>query len=194
MKIKEPEWRIPTTLQPYRYDITIQPYFRSTEPPTYFDGKCRIWFQAVAATDKLIFHVQSLDINNATLRLEAINDPNFQTITGFRWTYDAVTSQVTVNLADYSQTFRANLNYSVSIDYIGYATHDLVGFYRSSYTDPSGQVHWLMTSQLEYIEARKSFPSFDEPGFKSVYKMTIIHDASLPTTMSNMPIVSRNNS
>lgn len=46
-----------------------------------------------------------------------------------------------------------------------------------------------MTSQLEYIEARKSFPSFDEPGFRSVFKVTIIHDDSM-IAWSNMPVES----
>jgi aminopeptidase N len=42
---------------------------------------------------------------------------------------------------------------------------------------------------MEYIEARKSFPCFDEPGFRSVYSMTIIHDETLKA-WSNMPIKS----
>ena len=132
-----------------------------------------------------------MDIDNSTLLIEAINDAGFSPLTAFSWTYDAVTSQVTVNLADFTRTFRAGLNYSLSVDYRGYATHDLVGFYRSSYV-VNGVTHWLITSQLEYIEARKSFPSFDEPGFKSVYKMTIIHDSSL-FAMSNMPVTSTTN-
>lgn len=45
-----------------------------------------------------------------------------------------------------------------------------------------------MTSQLEYIEARRSFPCFDEPGFRSVFRVTIIHDNSM-IAMSNMPIL-----
>jgi aminopeptidase N len=43
---------------------------------------------------------------------------------------------------------------------------------------------------MEYIEARKSFVSFDEPGFKAVFGMTIIHDKSLKTTLSNNVIKS----
>ena len=47
-----------------------------------------------------------------------------------------------------------------------------------------------MTSQLSYIEARKSFPCFDEPTFKAVFKIRIIHDSSL-TAISNMPVASK---
>lgn len=191
MSRKEINWRIPTALQPYRYEITIQPYFRVNEAPTNFSGTAKIWFQAIENTDKLIFHAMFLDINNSTLSIEAVNDPSFSPLNNFRWSYDDVTSQVTVNLAEYSRTFSSGLNYSLYVDYIGYTTHDLVGFYRSSYTNDNGETHWLVTSQLEYIEARKCFPSFDEPGFKSVYKMTIVHDNSL-TAMSNMPIDSSN--
>lgn len=40
---------------------------------------------------------------------------------------------------------------------------------------------------MEYIEARKSFICFDEPIFKSKFKIKIQHDVSLHA-MSNMPI------
>lgn len=46
---------------------------------------------------------------------------------------------------------------------------------------------WLIASQMAYIEARKSFPCFDEPIYKAIFKIRIIHDSSL-TAMSNMPI------
>lgn len=51
-------------------------------------------------------------------------------------------------------------------------------------------LRWLIASQLSYIEARKAFPSFDEPSFKAIFKLTIIHDSSL-NPISNMPIQSQ---
>jgi aminopeptidase N len=48
---------------------------------------------------------------------------------------------------------------------------------------------WLVASQMEYVEARKSFISFDEPGFKSVFRITLIHDNNT-TAMSNTQIKS----
>ncbi len=40
---------------------------------------------------------------------------------------------------------------------------------------------------MEYIEARKSFICFDEPEFKAIFKLTIIHDNSL-FPLTNMPV------
>jgi aminopeptidase N len=40
-----------------------------------------------------------------------------------------------------------------------------------------------------FIDARKAFLCFDEPGFKSIFKITILHDKSLQA-LSNMPIKS----
>ena len=40
---------------------------------------------------------------------------------------------------------------------------------------------------MEYIEARKSFISFDEPEFKAEFDIAIIHEENL-SAMSNMPI------
>lgn len=52
-------------------------------------------------------------------------------------------------------------------------------------------LRWLIISQLEAIEARKAFISFDEPSFKATFSIRIVHDASL-TAMSNMPVKSSN--
>lgn len=48
---------------------------------------------------------------------------------------------------------------------------------------------WIVASQLETVEARKSFPCFDEPEWKATFEITLIHDKSL-TAWSNMPIES----
>ncbi len=47
----------------------------------------------------------------------------------------------------------------------------------------------LVTTQMEAIYARKSFPCLDEPSFKALFKISLIHDKSLHA-MSNMPIKS----
>lgn len=167
----------------------MQPYFRATERPEYYDGKIWIHFRAVRDTPSMIFHALGLDINNSTLRLESSTDGAFTPLIAFAWTYDSVTSQVNVTLPN-GRLFRTNNNYSLYVEFRRIPGDDNLGFYRTSYLDNSGNRRWLITSQLEYIEARKSFPCFDEPGFKSTYKITIIHDSSL-NAISNMPVASK---
>lgn len=47
---------------------------------------------------------------------------------------------------------------------------------------------WLVASQMQPTEARKAFPSFDEPAIKAKFKITIIHDKNY-FAMSNMPVL-----
>ena len=46
-----------------------------------------------------------------------------------------------------------------------------------------------MASQMETVEARKSFICFDEPEWRATFKIQVMHDKSLKA-FSNMPILS----
>jgi aminopeptidase N len=70
--------------------------------------------------------------------------------------------------------------------YVGYLTDDNAGFYRSSYINENNDTVWLMTSQLESTDARKSFPCFDEPAMKAQFTIRAIHQNNY-TALSNMP-------
>ena len=42
--------------------------------------------------------------------------------------------------------------------------------------------------KFEFYDARKVFVSYDEPAFKSTFKVAIIHDRKMNSTLSNMDI------
>ena len=65
----------------------------------------------------------------------------------------------------------------------------LSGLYRSNYM-VGNETIGLASTQFEFTDARKAFPSFDEPSFKSTFVVTLIHDKHMNATLSNMPIVS----
>ncbi|KAJ7374182.1 hypothetical protein OS493_009526 [Desmophyllum pertusum] len=49
---------------------------------------------------------------------------------------------------------------------------------------------YLATTQFEATNARSAFPCFDEPAFKAVFHITVVHDVS-HKALSNMPLESR---
>ena len=74
------------------------------------------------------------------------------------------------------QTFRGTLN------------DKMAGFYRSSYKDAKdGSTKYIATSQMEPTDARRAFPSFDEPALKATFDITLIADKHL-TCLSNMDV------
>ena len=64
----------------------------------------------------------------------------------------------------------------------------MAGFYRSSYKDAKdGSTKYIATSQMEPTDARRAFPSFDEPALKATFDITLIADKHL-TCLSNMDV------
>ena len=65
------------------------------------------------------------------------------------------------------------------------------GIYQSSYEDPSGNVHYMATTQFEAAGARKTFPCFDEPEYKAIFDMTIASKYEEYSATWNLPEASR---
>jgi aminopeptidase N len=169
-------------LIPTSYDLTIQPLFKADQKPEKFNGKVKVNFNCEANTDKLVLHMVDLVLNNSTLKIESSSDKDFKPKSNFPWTYDPITHFLTFK---FDTSFKKGFNYTFSVSYVGLTNDVMRGFYRGNYKDNDGNQRWLVTSQMEYIGARRAFVSFDEPGFKAVFRTTIIHDKSLTTTLSN---------
>ena len=45
----------------------------------------------------------------------------------------------------------------------------LRGFYRSTFTDDSGVLRTIATTQMQATDCRRAFPCFDEPDFKAEF-------------------------
>ena len=81
------------------------------------------------------------------------------------------------NTAQLLQTFTGTLN------------DKMAGFYRSSYKDKDGNKKYIATTQMEPTDARRAFPSFDEPALKATFDITLVADKQL-TCLSNMDVKS----
>ena len=63
---------------------------------------------------------------------------------------------------------------TISCRFSGTLNDKLRGFYRSTYTGPDGETQTMATTQFESVDARRSFPCFDEPDRKAVFEITLI--------------------
>jgi aminopeptidase N/puromycin-sensitive aminopeptidase len=73
---------------------------------------------------------------------------------------------------------------SLDIHYTGILNNELRGFYLSK----TAKRNYAVT-QFESTDARRAFPSFDEPAFKATFGVTLVIDKG-DTAISNMPIAS----
>jgi puromycin-sensitive aminopeptidase len=78
---------------------------------------------------------------------------------------------------------------TLKIEFTGTLNEKMAGFYRSSYTTPSGEKRWAAVTQFEPTDARRAFPCWDEPALKAVFSVTLIAPADR-LALSNMPVVS----
>ena len=62
----------------------------------------------------------------------------------------------------------------LDIAFTGVLNDQLHGFYRSTYTDDSGAIHTIATTQFESTDARRAFPCFDEPALKATFATTLV--------------------
>jgi aminopeptidase N len=75
---------------------------------------------------------------------------------------------------------------TLTIHYSGFLNNQMAGFYRSSYTDISGQSQIMASTQFEALDARRCFPCVDEPAAKATFVVAL----TIPRNrqcFSNMP-------
>jgi aminopeptidase N len=72
----------------------------------------------------------------------------------------------------------------VSVHYTGILNNELRGFYLSK----TAKRNYAVT-QFESTDARRAFPSFDEPAFKATFSVTLVIDKG-DNAISNMPVTS----
>jgi len=168
-------YRLPRHVLPHRYEIRLEPDLTSAT----FSGVVNIALTVTQATGTIILNAVDLTISSATLegtadgRLDATVDLD-QAMQRCRLTFPRPLS---VGEAQLTLVFQGTLN------------DHLRGFYRSTYKDQSGATHRMAATQFEATDARRAFPCWDEPDFKSVFATTLVIDPSL-TAVSNTAVVS----
>nr|XP_025963802.1 aminopeptidase N [Dromaius novaehollandiae] len=178
-------WRLPTTLKPESYEVTLRPFLTPDENQMYvFTGNSTVVFVCEEPTDIILIHSNKL---NYTLQggfhtsLQALDGSSAPAITS-TW-LETTTQYLVVQLAAQLQQGRY---YSLFSIFTGELADDLAGFYRSEYEDGT-ETKVVATTQMEPTDARKAFPCFDEPAMKANFSVTIIHPSD-HTALSNMPV------
>ncbi|CDS36412.2 puromycin sensitive aminopeptidase [Echinococcus multilocularis] len=93
-------------------------------------------------------------------------------------------SSVSYQDSEFSGVGQLNLKFS------GKFANDMLGLYRSTYTDKRGKESNILATQFESVYARRAFPCMDEPEHKATFDISIV-GLDNQVALSNMPEISR---
>ncbi|XP_053673939.1 puromycin-sensitive aminopeptidase-like [Anopheles nili] len=158
-------FRLPNSTVPTHYTLRLD----TDVHQGIFDytGNVQIRLNVVEATDQIVLHSSRSVIENLQLRNSAglkVAVKNYE--------HDEEKEFLVINLASAlppnSGTYTLEIDFTNSIE-----RNDQAGFYRSSYEDDEGVTRYLGLTQFESVDARTSFPCYDEPGIKTTYDIII---------------------
>jgi puromycin-sensitive aminopeptidase len=173
----EARYRLPRTVTPNRYDLTLEPDLVTGT----FEGG-----QDVAVT--VHEPVTEIVLNAVDLRLSggwiAASDGRRIEVSKVR--LEAETERAHLEL---DATVEVG-DWSIHLDFGGELNDKLVGFYRSTYEGLGGDTEVIATTHFEATDARRAFPCWDEPDLKAVFGVTLVVAPGL-TALSNGPELER---
>lgn len=188
---KEPweHYRLPDTLAPSSYNVTLWPRLTPNENNLYiFSGHSTVVFKCVKDTNLILIHSNKLNFtmfNGYHAKLTGLNGAAAPSMT--RTFLEVPTQFLVIQLSGY---LKAGISYELFTEFVGELADDLGGFYRSEYTE-DGVKKVLATTQMQPTDARKAFPCFDEPAMKAIFHMTLIHPpdtVALSNGMNHAPV------
>lgn len=125
VRAEDGDYRLPVTVIPNRYRITLTPNFDDFN----FVGEVDIEVTAESATRTISLHYDSIIIDTVTVT--SVDDKNAYDVSE---QYDPETNIYTLTLTDEDEPELEPGNYIIHIEYTGQLRDDMSGFYKSSYT------------------------------------------------------------
>jgi aminopeptidase N len=161
--------RLPPDVTPQHYSLTLQPDLKAAT----FTGKEEIDVTLDKASTSITLNSTQITFQSVTITADGITQ----------------TANVTENKPDEQATLHVGKEIPagaaiIKIKYTGILNDQLRGFYLSK----AAHRNYAVT-QFEPTDARRAFPSFDEPAMKATFSTTLIVDKG-DTGISNTNIVS----
>lgn len=161
--------RLPRTVFPTHYKLTLAPDFTTDR----FNGEAIIEVSVQQPARQIVLHAMEIEFKEA--RIESAGSVQKAAVQ-----LDPEAETATLSVPDEISAGPA----TIRIQYVGLLNDQLRGFYLGR----AGNRKYAAT-QLEATDARRAFPSFDEPGMKATFDLTLIVDRG-DTAISNMAALS----
>lgn len=150
-----PAGQLPDGVSPtaYRLDLVTDPAADS------FSGTAEIDIRLTAPHDRIWLHSLEQTIESATVRLEDGTE--------IEGTFEGALADGGVSKIDFAETVPEG-NATLVIEYTAPYNMGLAGLYKATQNDRP-----YLATQMEPIDARRMFPGFDEPRFKTPWTLTV---------------------
>eukprot|EP00835_Amoeboradix_gromovi_P000509 NODE_18_length_40692_cov_0.469183.p2 type:complete len:955 gc:universal NODE_18_length_40692_cov_0.469183:4551-1687(-) len=170
-------FRLPCCITPIKYTIELNvdmPGSNNHVPVVM--GNSTIQFKVHTKTNIVVFHAVGMNVSDIILAGNSIDKIQYN-------------DKMEYYILSFNSYLTPN-NYTLSMYYKYRLNTDLSGFYLSKYkTSPTSRYFYMATTQFEATDARRAFPSFDEPDKKAVFSITL-HVPLKYKALSNMPVAS----
>lgn len=168
--------QLPRTVRPVHYSISAAP-----DPSNLrFDATTLIDIDVLEPTNSITLNAADLEFRSVSL-----TDTGGKTIRPTQTAVDAERQTATFRFADRLAPGR----YRLLTDYRGKINTQAAGLFALDYETAEGQKRALFT-QFEAPDARRFFPSWDEPQFRTPYDLRVTVPAG-QMAVSNMPQATR---
>ncbi|KAJ8921422.1 hypothetical protein NQ315_003040 [Exocentrus adspersus] len=178
--VEDVDERLPRSLEPTHYRIQIVPNFDNLTT----SGALTILLKPKEDVNKIILNVNNITIDKHSVVVKstksgsvpiAINDQDYIAGQRYRIVLD--------------ENLKSGGEYELALKYNGELNRHLQGFYLSRFNDRLGNERYAAATQFSPTDARRAFPCFDEPSFKSKFTISLARPSNM-TSLSNMPISS----
>ncbi|XP_032679916.1 glutamyl aminopeptidase-like [Odontomachus brunneus] len=151
---------LPNTILPRNYNITLKPN------DDIFYGTVSIHIEVIEPTSVISFHLQNLKIDYESITLERIDDQHIYKING---QHRCVKTHIT------SLSFDTELPHGSYILYMQYTGNmeENLGFVKIKHIKWENTISYITV--LEPNGARRVFPCWDEPKFKTTFDISVEH-------------------
>nr|XP_058942473.1 puromycin-sensitive aminopeptidase-like [Pocillopora verrucosa] len=174
MKEKKPFERLPTSVLPKNYKLTLTPNLTEFT----FAGEEVIDVEVQQTTDKVTMNCLDIVVKSANFSAGG------STVDSSEITYSKEDETTTIS-------FPSSLplgNGQLFLDFTGELNDKMKGFYRSKYTGTDGSEKYCAVTQFEPTDARRAFPCWDEPAHKATFDITLVVPKDR-VALSNMNVV-----
>jgi len=162
--------RLPELAVPENYQISFAPDFQNDN----FAGEETIQIRVLKATSQIVLNSAQIDFEEATVQSTG-------TTQKARVSLDKDKEMATLSFDAAIQPGPA----TVHIKYQGILNEELRGLYLGK----DKEARKYAVTQFEATDARRAFPSFDEPAYKATFDITVVADKDM-AAISNGKIVS----